>query len=115
MTAVDAAGHRIDEAVRTKALAVLRDGRLRLLGVRTDAAGRLLFCDAVVYGHRGEHSVGWGARPGGAVGWSCTCPENRDGRVCAHVFAAELVCHGVWPPGRDGQPKGRPVRKKGGR
>lgn len=91
-----------DEA-RTKALSVLRDGRLRLMSVKTDPAGHLTFADAIVYGHRGEHFVTFQS---GA--WACSCREPDP--PCPHVFAAEMVCHGVMPPGRDGQPKAKPVR-----
>lgn len=99
-----------DEA-RTKALSVLRDGRLRLLSVKTEPNGHLTFVDAIVYGHRGEHVVTFHAYRVGEMGgaWRCSCPD-RDG-PCPHVFAAELVTHGVMPPGRDGQPKARPERK----
>lgn len=93
------------EEARTKALAVLRDGRLRLLSVKTDAAGHLTFADAIVYGHRAEHFVTWQS-----AAWHCSCPDARVDPPCAHVFAAEMVCHGVMPPGRDGQPKAKPAR-----
>lgn len=92
-----------DEA-RAKALSVLRDGRLRLMTVKTDPAGHLVFADAIVYGHRGEHFVTWQGS------WACSCPEALSAPPCPHIFAAEMVCHGVMPPGRDGQPKAKPVR-----
>lgn len=93
------------EEARSKALAVLRDGRLRILTVKTDAGGHLLFCDAIVYGHRGEHFVTF---VGGT--WQCSCPDSRTAPPCPHVFAAEMVCHGVMAPGRDGHPKAKPTR-----
>ena len=92
--------------VRAKALGVLRDGRLRLLTVRTDPGGHLTFADAIVYGHRGEHFVTFQSGR-----WVCSC---KDEVPCPHLFAAELVCHGVMPPGRDGAPKARPARAKAG-
>lgn len=98
------------EDARTKALSILRDGRLRLLTVKTDPGGHLLFVDAIVYGHRGEHFVTWQRVGSIKEHWSCSCRSLDP--PCPHVFAAEMVCHGVMPPGRDGAPKAKPVRKK---
>lgn len=90
------------EEARTKALSILRDGRLRLMAVRTDPGGHVLFVDAIVYGHRGEHFVTYNG------GWVCSCREPDP--PCPHVFAAEMVTHAVLPPGRDGAPKAKPAR-----
>jgi hypothetical protein len=96
------------EDIRSKGLAVLRDGRLRLMMLRTDANGTLQFADAIVHGHRGDHAVTFN-RANGEARWACSCPDNRDGRICSHVYAAEMVSHGVSAPGRDGAPKGKPT------
>lgn len=100
------------EEARTKALAVLRDGRLRLLTVRTEPNGHTTFVDAIVYGHRGEHVVTFHATTPGEIGgaWRCSCRDADT--VCPHVFAAELVTHGVMPPGRDGHPKAKPAPRQ---
>lgn len=100
------------EDVRSKGLAVLRDGRLRMMTVRTDANGSLTFTDAIVHGHRSDHAVTFlDGR------WSCSCPDAREstdrpGHECAHIYAAEMVAHGIAPPGRDNAPKGRPAPKQ---
>lgn len=99
-------GHEpLPAVLRTKALAYLRDGRVRVMEARTTSAGRLTSADVIVYGHRAEHMIGWNEH-----GWSCSCPKGRLGQVCTHLVAAELILHGVMPPGRDGQPKARPVK-----
>lgn len=102
----------MSEDVRSKGLAVLRDGRLRLMMVRTDGNGTLAFADAIVHGHGGDYAVTFNAASGERV-WACSCPTYRDNRgVCSHIYAAEMVCHGVHAPGRDGAPKGRPAPKQ---
>lgn len=99
--------------VRSGGLAVLRDGRLRMMTVRTDGNGRLTFADALVHGHRSDHAVTFSRPEGGEGRWTCSCPEHRDtGAVCAHIYAAEMVNHGTSAPGRDGAPKGRPAPKQ---
>lgn len=98
--------------VRSGGLAILRDGRLRVMLVRTDGNGRLTFADCIVHGHRADHAVTFNAA-GGDGHWVCSCPEHRDEHItCAHIYAAEQVCHGIHAPGRDGAPKGRPAPKQ---
>lgn len=100
----------IPDDVRAKALAVLRTGTLRLLTVAGDVNGKPTFVDGIVYGHSGEHMVQYGPRVNGGVGWSCSCRDGRDGHVCPHVFAAEMVTHCVIPHGTSQAPKAKPVR-----
>lgn len=113
MTAVIADAPQIPDAVRTAALSVLREGRLQILRLITDPNGKPLTVDAIVHGHSGPHMVAWEARPGGPMGWACSCKNGREGHVCPHVFAAEMVAHCVLPHGKPGEPKARPVRKRG--
>lgn len=98
-----------DDGVRSKGLAVLRDGRLRIMLARTDGIGQLTFADAIVHGHRGDHAVTFNAASGERR-WACSCSDSREGRICSHVYAAEMVLHGVSAPGRDGAPKGKPAK-----
>lgn len=98
--------------VRSGGLAILRDGRLRIMAVRTDGNGQLTTADCIVHGHRSDHAVDFNALGGGERRWHCTCTDSSGGEVCAHIYAAEMVCHGVHAPGRDGAPKGRPAPKQ---
>lgn len=99
--------------VRSSGLAILRDGRLRVMSVRTDGAGQLTVADCIVHGHRADHAVDFNALGGAERRWHCTCPDAGGGEVCAHIYACEWVCHGITAPGRDGEPKGK--RQKGKR
>lgn len=88
-----------DKALRTRALAVLREGRLHLMTVRPSVgADGPAMVDAIVYGHSGDHVVAFEV----GKGWWCGCRGKVSG-LCAHVLAAELVVHAVGEPG-----KGRP-------
>lgn len=102
----------VDPDVRTKALAILRDGRLRVMAVRTDGNGRLSFADAIVHGHRADYAVTFNAAGTNTPAWWCSCRDTEAGQLCTHAFAAEMVCHGIMPPGRDGHPKAKPAPRQ---
>jgi hypothetical protein len=107
-------GTTIPDEVRAKALGVLREGRLRVLELVCDPNGHPLLVDSIVYGHGGEYPVSWGPRASGTTGYSCGCKDGLSGRVCAHVFALELIAHCVLPHGTDKVPKAKPERRRTG-
>lgn len=78
-------------ALRARALAILREGRLRVQDVMVDADGCVIF-KAIVFGHRGQHGVSWDR----LVGWECSCPDPMP---CAHVTAAMQVAPSRPPVG----------------
>lgn len=85
------------KSLRTAALSILREGRLRLLAVRTDAdqSYRLVKVTARVAGHHGTYVVDYLRDE--SPEWSCTCtPWLRGGRrPCAHIVATQLVTGGA--------------------
>jgi predicted nucleic acid-binding Zn finger protein len=80
-------------ALRPAALSILREGRLRLLDVRTDAdqSYRLVKVAGRVAGHHGTYVVDYLRDE--SPEWTCTCtPWLRGGRwPCAHIVATQLV------------------------
>jgi len=78
------------DAVRRKALAVLREGRVTLLVVRSDpdtlAVTKVV---ARVQGSRGTYVVDY--RVTADSGWDCTCSRGMAGQRCGHILAAQLV------------------------
>lgn len=78
-------------ALRARALAILREGRLRVQDAMVDGDGCVIF-KAVVFGHRGQHVVSWDR----LMGWECSCP---DALPCAHVAAAKHVAPSRPPVG----------------
>lgn len=81
-----------DKALRTKALAILRESRLCVVDLARGEDYALVQARVLVRGFSADHRVGFRA---GA--WLCTCPAGRAHTLCSHVVAAELVCHGVTP------------------
>lgn len=77
-------------SLRTGALSILREGRLQLLAVGTDADRqyKLIRATGRVDGHRGVHVVDFQDSA-----WTCTCPDvmYRGQPTCAHIHAMQLV------------------------
>ena len=73
---------------RSKALAIVREGRLRITTVCWPTGhARALYVEAEVIGRRGRHQVGLDREQ-----WTCSCPDPSP---CAHKTAAALVTG--WP------------------
>lgn len=73
---------------RSKALAITREGRLRVLEVCWPTGHpRALYVRAEVVGRRGRHQVVLDRER-----WTCTCPDPPP---CTHAIAAALVTG--WP------------------
>lgn len=75
------------DAIRRKALSVLREGRVTLLVVRSDADSLTVTkVMAKVQGSRGVYVVDFTDR-----GWECTCSRGMAGVRCGHILATQLV------------------------
>lgn len=71
--------------IRTRALAAIREGRVRIRTATTrDGDPRPHFIVAVVYGHTGRHRVVYGPT---MPLWNCSCGQA----TCAHIAAVALV------------------------
>lgn len=76
------------DPLRPKALSCLREGRVRVLGVRLDARWRPVRILARVRSSRDGHPYRVELR---LNDWSCTCRDGQHGEPCAHVRAVQLV------------------------
>lgn len=72
--------------IRTKALAILREQRLRLVTVKCPDGGTVP--DLILARVKGFHGVYAVDLIAGR--WTCTCREGLDGE-CAHAWAVRLV------------------------
>lgn len=77
------------DPVRTRALACLREGRVRVIGVNNDEQWRPVQVIATVRSSR-EHVGAYRIRFS-AGRWSCTCDGVVDGLLCPHASAVALV------------------------
>lgn len=73
---------------RSRALACLREARVRILGVHLTSDWRPIVVMARVRSSRDGHPYRVQYRSGA---WSCTCVDGMHGRSCAHVRAVQLV------------------------
>jgi len=75
------------DAVRRKALAVLREGRVKVLVARSHPDTLAVHTAIVqVHGSRGVYVVDLNDGV-----WTCTCTRGMAGVRCGHVLAAQLV------------------------
>jgi hypothetical protein len=79
------------DAIRRKALSILREGRCTVLIARSDDALRVHTAVVRVQGNRGVYVVD--LKNGG---WTCTCDRSMAGVRCGHIVAAQLITgHGA--------------------
>lgn len=77
----------VDQAVRRKALAVLREGRLTVVSARSGSTTNVPFeLVAAVRSSRGTTTYAVDLADGE---WACTCRDQV--RPCGHIFAAQLI------------------------
>lgn len=74
------------DAVRRKALSILREGRCTVLVARSDDRLQVHTAVVRVQGNRGVYVVDLKAGE-----WTCTCDRNMAGVRCGHIHAAQLI------------------------
>lgn len=77
----------VPDAIRRKALSVLREGRLTVLSARSDTDTLTVQSAMVrVQGSRGVYVVDFQHGE-----WHCTCTRGQAGVRCGHIVAAQLI------------------------
>lgn len=74
------------DAIRRKALAVLREGRVTVLSARSDEKLAVTSALVRVQGSRGVYVVDFKNGE-----WTCTCDRGQAGVRCGHIVAGQLV------------------------